>query len=394
MNNPAAGDAPSHSNKLKTTFSPPQRQFPIEELFFTRRISSILTRYFICLYFVIGVPVFLVRCFIGAHAFLIACLLRKTTAIRSVVMRIMCLVLGIVVVKRGTREESARVLAANHVSVLDHMAIDLMSPCFFALRLGYPDHRSLVLRQAKELVEAGPMPLLAFPEGVITSGQKALIKFNPWAFEVADRVQPVAVRVWRPALWAVAPAHIASTWWSDVFFFFALPFTVINITFLPSLQKNQEETSEDFAQRVSKEIGDELQLAVCQYDTHDAAEAAKRWRDAREVRRAAAVAASSASTRERAAARISDPKGLDDAAMRIKQSFPAYHVAVIRRDLDKTRSQGVTVANIKAGKLPKDEGHSSGKVSMDASSWKKVYDDRKWNMIETNRAKYLNRLIS
>lgn len=49
--------------------------------------------------------------------------------------------------------------------------------------------------------------------------------------------------------------------------------------------------------------------------------------------------------------RLADPRQMDECAMRIKQSFPSFHLSAIRRDLEKTRSQTTTVNNLKAGKI-------------------------------------------
>ncbi|KAF1759989.1 hypothetical protein GCK72_008234 [Caenorhabditis remanei] len=229
------------------------------------------------------------------------------------------------------------------------------------------------------------MPLLAFPEGIITSGEKALIKFNTWCFEVSPIVQPVSVRVWRPYPWKIAVSVLGSTWWTDLFYFFALPFTVISVEYLPKMEKRNEESLEEFTNRVAETLAKNLKISVSKFGISDASEAAKRMRTDRERARKVVV-------KEKTTPRLIDARQMDECAMRIKQSFPSFHLSAIRRDLEKTRSQTATVNNLKTGKIAVSDtdGHT-GKVTLDASSWRGVFDNRKWQMIESNRQKYMNR---
>ncbi|CAI2349127.1 unnamed protein product [Caenorhabditis sp. 36 PRJEB53466] len=370
----------------------------IEELFHEKRIADSITKVFSTIYAPIGLIIFILRIFIGFHTFLIACMLRKSAALRMHVLRIMCSVLGIVVEKTGQRDESVRVLCANHVSILDHLAIDILTPCllpsvwdiptviqwcFGYVDLGATRGRDRLVSGAKQLISKEQMPLLAFPEGVITSGEKALLKFNTWSFEVSPIVQPVSVRVWRPYPWKVAVSVLGATWWTDLFYFFALPFTVISIEYMPKMERGEEESLEAFTARVADTVAANLKIKVSKFGVSDAAEAAKRLKTDRER-------AQKASGKEKTSPRLVDPRQLDECAMRIKQSFPAFHLSAIRRDLEKTRSQSTTLANLKAGKIATSEQHV-GKVTLDASTWRGVFDSRKWQMIESNRSKYMSR---
>lgn len=84
-------------------------------------------------------------------------------------------------------------MCANHVSILDHLAVDILTPCllpsvwdipsiirwcFGYVDLGATRGRDQLVSRAKQLLTREQMPLLAFPEGIITSGEKALIKFK------------------------------------------------------------------------------------------------------------------------------------------------------------------------------------------------------------------------
>lgn len=315
----------------------------------------------------------------------------------------MCSILGIVVERSGKRDETARVLVANHVSVLDHLAIDMLTPCllpsvwdipsvirwcFGYVDLGATRGRDHLVNgfQAKQLLaKETEMPLLAFPEGIITSGEKALIKFNTWCFDVSPVVQPVSIRVWRPYPWKVSVSVLGATWWSDLFYFFALPFTVISVEYLPKMEKRDTESLEEFTSRVAETLAGTLKISVSKFGISDASEAAKRLKTDRERAKKVVV-------KEKTSPRLTDSRQMDECAMRIKQSYPTFHLSAIRRDLEKTRNQTNTVNNLKAGKiivLPSDG--QTGKVTLDSSSWRGVFDNRKWQMIESNRQKYMER---
>ncbi|CAP39472.2 Protein CBG22962 [Caenorhabditis briggsae] len=389
--------ATSSSGASATTSS----ELKIEDLFHQKRNEDSITKIFSAIYAPVGIIIFLFRCFLGFHTFLVACLLRKSGVFRMHALRTMCSILGIVVEKRGERDETARVLCANHVSILDHLAIDILTPCllpsvwdipsvirwcFGYVDLGAARGRDHLVNGAKKLLaKETEMPLLAFPEGIITSGEKALIKFNTWAFEVAPIVQPVSVRVWRPYPWKVAVSVLGATWWTDLFYFFALPFTVISVEYLPKMEKKEEESLDEFTARVAETLAANLKISVSKFGISDASEAAKRLRTDQE--RARKVV-----NKEKTSPRLQDARQMDECAMRIKQSFPTFHLSAIRRDLEKTRSQTATVNNLKAGKITVSAADGQvGKVTLDASSWRGVFDNRKWQMIETNRQKYMDR---
>ncbi|CAL2038297.1 unnamed protein product [Caenorhabditis brenneri] len=373
----------------------------IEDLFHQKRNEDVITKLFTAVYAPFGFIILIIRVFLGFHTFLVACLLRKSAALRMHALRMMCSILGIVVEKSGERDETARVLCANHVSVLDHLAIDILTPCllpsvwdipsvirwcFGYVDLGATRGRDHLVNGAKQLLaKESAMPLLAFPEGIITSGEKALIKFNTWCFEVSSVVQPVSVRVWRPYPWKVAVSVLGATWWSDLFYFFALPFTVISVEYLPKMEKKDNESLEEFTQRVAETLAANLKISVSKFGISDASEAAKRLKTDRER-------AKRTVTKEKPSPRLQDGRQMDECAMRIKQSFPTFHLSAIRRDLEKTRNQTATVNNLKTGKLvvlPSDG--QSGKVPLDSASWRGVFENRKWQMIESNRQKYMER---
>ncbi|EYC42001.1 hypothetical protein Y032_0547g3267 [Ancylostoma ceylanicum] len=363
----------------------------IKEIFFLERIPSSFTKLLLLAYFPIGLAVLIIRLFIGVHTFFIACLLRKSTTVRSIVLRVMCAVLGIVVRSQGKRSSKVNIICANHVSSLDHLAVDLVEPCilpsvwdvpalirwcFGYVDLGARIGRSELIRRARFHVENEVLPLLAFPEGAITSGRAGLLKFSPWPCEVSDQVQPLAIKVSRPIL-NVCPAVLGSSWVVDVFWFAFLPFSVYHLTWLPVLKKNDEETSEDFSHRVECCIADYLGVKATNFTHGDAAEAAKRHLHTRTI--------------AQPVKRTVDSRMLDEIAMRIKQSYPSVTLFDIRMDLERSRDQQSTIERIKSGNLST-VPRIMGKVPADPSQWKRLFIERKWTLIETNRQRYLARL--
>ncbi|PAV70039.1 hypothetical protein WR25_06534 isoform B [Diploscapter pachys] len=347
----------------------------VEDLFFQDRVPSTFVRYLLFIYFPIGLLLFLIRLCIGVHVFLIACLLRKTTALRRIVLRIMCSILGIVVVERGKRDERAHVLCANHVSAIDHLAVDLCNPCilpsvwdipniirwcFGYMDLGASRGRQELIRESrKHIKQSNSLPLLTFPEGEITSGERALLKFNPWPCEVSDLIQPVSIHIYRP-VFNVNPSAFGSSWWADCFWFMALPFSIITVTFLNVVEKEEQEPYNEYCDRVSQKIAESLGISVSNFTNQDVTEVTKR-RDRDRMQRQAHAAAQSV---QRVSEKM-DHRRLDELTMRIKQFNPQISLFAIKKDLQKTRSTQATLENIKSGKLQKaaeaeDQGH--GKV--------------------------------
>uniref|UniRef100_A0A1I7XJ34 POLAc domain-containing protein n=1 Tax=Heterorhabditis bacteriophora TaxID=37862 RepID=A0A1I7XJ34_HETBA len=138
------------------------------------------------------------------------------------------------------------------------------------------------------------------------------------------------------------------------------------------------ESTEDFSLRIERSIATDLGLQMTNLTHQDAVDAAKRY-----------LSNSIAPVIKR---QPMDPRRLDEIAMRIKQSHPSIALLEIRLDLEQTKDQQTTIERIRSGKLVAMTTEISGKFPSDPAHWKKTYTERKWNMIETNRARYLNRL--
>ncbi|EPB66952.1 CUE domain protein, partial [Ancylostoma ceylanicum] len=137
------------------------------------------------------------------------------------------------------------------------------------------------------------------------------------------------------------------------------------------------ETSEDFSHRVECCIADYLGVKATNFTHGDAAEAAKRHLHTRTI--------------AQPVKRTVDSRMLDEIAMRIKQSYPSVTLFDIRMDLERSRDQQSTIERIKSGNLST-VPRIMGKVPADPSQWKRLFIERKWTLIETNRQRYLARL--
>ena len=69
----------------------------------------------------------------------------------SVVLRTMCSVLGIWVTQEGieNRKKSAKVLVANYISTLDHLAVDLVMPNILVRKVLYSTIKAMALETYK-----------------------------------------------------------------------------------------------------------------------------------------------------------------------------------------------------------------------------------------------------
>uniref|UniRef100_A0A1I8EU59 CUE domain-containing protein n=1 Tax=Wuchereria bancrofti TaxID=6293 RepID=A0A1I8EU59_WUCBA len=390
-----------------------------------RYSSSTFQRFLLYSYIPFGILLFCLRVIIGVHIFLTACILRKTMLLRCTVLRVMSCLLGLVVLSGGPARDwdhKTHLLVANHISTLDHLAIDLIEPCILPsvwdipsiLRwcLGYKDlgarqGRAELIRRSKIFCEKNTLPLLTFPEGAMTSGSTGLLKFSTWPFEVSDSVQPVLISVYRPFFGNIAVSVLGGAWWQDVFYFLFVPFTIMKVQFFipvrwlhplhrrKSSESNKpSETTEEFTKRVADIMAAKLGIAATSFTSQDAVEEAKRHLEGRQ-RSFLNIRLNNDSLRKSRSWQSvkSITEYLDSLTMKIKQAFPAVPLLAIREDLEQTQDGNATCERITAGKIKLNPfGNDDLLPGTNPQQWSKVYSRRKWNLIETNRAKYLKRI--
>ncbi|XP_053313978.1 lipid droplet-regulating VLDL assembly factor AUP1 [Spea bombifrons] len=299
------------------------------------------------LYAPVGLCLFLLRLFIGAHVFLVSCVLPESD-IRRCLTRAMSLVLGVVVLeaKRHARDPAVKICVSNHRTYFDHSVMRLLTSCatpsvscppgFLCwargfLELGAPGSRSQLQESLKHyLSHPGSLSLLLFPEEETTSGKTGLLRFSSWAFSLSDAVQPLALGVQRPL---VSPAVSGSPWYVELFWTLFVPYTVYQVRWLPSVSRSPGESDEDFASRVQKLIAASLGVLATGHTAADRAEHLKR-------RKRDPPAPSVATSAE------------SQMAKRVKEVLPQVPLSVILKDLARTGCVDTTITNLLEGHVP------------------------------------------
>ncbi|KAK9501523.1 hypothetical protein O3M35_012230 [Rhynocoris fuscipes] len=308
-------------------------------------------------YFPFGLILAVLRFFIGLHACLVALLLTHTPFIRSIVLRMLCLVLGINVEQENKqeRDKSTRVIVANCVTRFDYIAFHLTTDCIshskwdglfpVSLLPGLHDFtldgNHNIVENLRSHIENNDTPVLLQPEET-TSGKQYLLKFNTTPAEICDRVQPCAVIVERP-IWAnTAPTVLGSSSSTDLFWFLFSPYTVFKLRYLNVLHREGDETDEAFTERMSAVIASALTVKTSSFTAKDKAEYEKRYID--ELNRPVLVT----SPYVPAPVRQPSPE-LIRMSLQVAEVLPYVPREVIMRDLSRTRSVDMTISNILEG---------------------------------------------
>lgn len=329
----------------------------IEDLFDTERLPSGLYLLPFFFYFPLGLAICLIRIFIGLQTFLASCILPKTATIRSYVLRTMCFVLGIVVQEGEVKHKnrSAKVIVTNHVTMLDHLAVDLVFPCttpsvwdlplILSWVLGFKDlgvrqGREVLVQNVKKHCQESEIPILAHPEGATTNGRRGLLKFSTWPFSINVPVSPVVVEVKRLSLLNVSTSVLGSRWWSDIFWFLFSPCTIFKIRYLPEMNSQEDDTVEDFTRRVQEAMAKALGVTTTFFTCADKVEHLKRSLRSNEMN-------DSGSSN-------GNMKTLDDShlqllLLKVKEVLPNVPADVIKEDLVRTKNVNTTISNILEG---------------------------------------------
>uniref|UniRef100_A0A0N4ZYH6 Ancient ubiquitous protein 1 n=1 Tax=Parastrongyloides trichosuri TaxID=131310 RepID=A0A0N4ZYH6_PARTI len=390
----------------------------ISDLFDRERIPPThYQRWLFYCYLPIGLVILFLRLCLGIQMFLVACLLRKSSTIRSAILRVYAILMGIVVVNKGPLEHwdnKTRLMVANHVSAIDHFAIELSQSCtlpsiwdipnFIRWTLGYVDlgakkGREEFVKQVKAYLSNKPdecnatdtsLPLLSFPEGCITNGNKGLLKFSSWPFEVSDTVQPIALTLHRPIFSQFKSTIIGSPWWEDVIFFMLLPVSIIHINWLSPMHKKPDETSEEFADRCSSVLSAYLEIEKTPFTSSDVNEALRRmFRESRNIKTTGTGKVIKNTVTE---------ANLNSWALKIKQAHPKIHLSALKDNLRITKDPSETINIIMKGGLVVESQEAyaksstlSAKLTKMPNDVRRLLEDRKWDMIEKNRKIYLDR---
>ncbi|PSN30801.1 Ancient ubiquitous protein 1 [Blattella germanica] len=265
----------------------------VKNLFDENRYPSGWKALFFILYTPIGLILVFIRILIALQALLVAFLLPQLPAVKSFILRCICVVLGVIVKQENTtaKDDNLKVLVANHITPCDHIPVHLISgsithsvldlPAPLSWALGIKD---LGLRQGRADIrnhfEKSTTPVLCFPEGATTNGKVGLLKY------------------------------------------------------LPSIVKEEGENDAQIGERVAKIMAVDLGIVATQHTAADKAEYEKRY--LLEQNQPIIVRATGTSELHRMARQVGEV-------------LPYVPHDVIIRDLVRTRSVDVTISNILEG---------------------------------------------
>lgn len=214
-------------------------------------------------YFPLGLLIMIIRLFIYPHALLASMVLFPFGALKRSVLRIMCAVLGSIVwIDGGELSHSGRKrlpVVSNHISLFDHLMLclsqDYLTPhtdvfhwCSTFVDLKDESLSNLV----EKTLQSNTSSVHLLPEQRPSDSQGHILKFDSTLFEYIEKVQPVALKVYRPI--PIKLVDYPINWFAELVWHLFVPFTIYNITYLEPMSRLPNECSMDFAQRVRSVI--------------------------------------------------------------------------------------------------------------------------------------------
>jgi ancient ubiquitous protein 1 len=332
----------------------------LNELFDTNRYPPFgLQLVTVILYFPVGLMLAVLRIFIGFHAYIVAWLLPKASFVRRIVLRVMCGVVGLLVIQDDpnpdNRRMKCRVLVANYTSPIDRLAVEMLFPIVMPSMwdlpsslmwlLGYEDMgakhgRETLIQNAKKHCHESLYPLLAFPEGATTNGKAGLLKFSVWPFSLDEPVQPIVIKIVRPWITPLTPSVAGSSWWSDLFWFLFVPYSCFHIRLLPVITQFEDETVQEFARRAQELMAASLLLTPTKFTSADKIDFLKQQQQRQdsyhEVNNRSGVGMSSA---------------MDMMVSQVQNVLPHVPAHIICQDLNLTKDVDLTINNILEGRV-------------------------------------------
>uniref|UniRef100_A0A3Q0R975 Lipid droplet-regulating VLDL assembly factor AUP1 n=1 Tax=Amphilophus citrinellus TaxID=61819 RepID=A0A3Q0R975_AMPCI len=322
----------------------------IEDMFDFRRFpKDAVVLLLLLIYFPVGICLMFIRIFIGVHVFLVSCALPESF-VRRFVVRVMCSVLGMHVRQKNprSRDKNTKLYICNHVTEFDHNIINLLTPCntpqldgstgFVCWARGFMEIHSASGAIGESLQSycstEGTTPLLLFPEEDTTNGRAGLLKFSSWPFSLTESIQPVALRVTRPLISLSTPE---SSWLTELLWTFFVPCTVYHVSWLPTVSRQDGESTQEFANKVQELLAGELGLVSTKITKADKAEHIKRKRHIVPVHVEGLAYWSCLGTDDHRIAKM---------AQQVKDVLPHVPLNVITKDLAKTNCVDTTITNL------------------------------------------------
>ncbi|XP_026214262.1 ancient ubiquitous protein 1 [Anabas testudineus] len=332
----------------------------IEDMFDFRRLpKDVVVLLMLLIYFPVGICLMFIRIFIGVHVFLVSCALPESF-VRRFIVRVMCSVLGMHVRQKNprSRDKNTKLYICNHVTEFDHNIINLLTPCntpqlegskgFVCWARGFMEIHAASGQGAIEetlqryCTSEGTPPLLLFPEEDTTNGRAGLLKFSSWPFSLTDSIQPVALRVTRPL---VALSTPESSWLIELLWTFFAPCTVYHVSWLPTVSKQDSESTQEFANKVQELLAGELGLVSTKVTKADKAEHIKRKRHT-VPQTSTGVRPGSIGLGFMVQSLGSDDHRIAKMAQQVKDVLPHIPLNVITKDLVKTNCVDTTITNL------------------------------------------------
>lgn len=128
--------------------------------------------------------------------------------------------------------------------------------------------KNQVKQQILDSIEKDPTPVVIYPEGATTNGNVGLLRFSAFIFSLDRPIFPVGVRYY-PAF-PFIPFHSLKPYYTFHMFLVAFqPFVAVETAVLSKQIRNENETPEQFAERVQKQIGGAIGLIPTTYSAND-----------------------------------------------------------------------------------------------------------------------------
>uniref|UniRef100_A0A674D3A7 Lipid droplet-regulating VLDL assembly factor AUP1 n=1 Tax=Salmo trutta TaxID=8032 RepID=A0A674D3A7_SALTR len=363
----------------------------IEQMFdFQRLPNDGLVLLLVLLYSPVGLCLMLLRIFVGAHVFLVSCALPDSLA-RRFIVRVMSSVLGI-----------TKLYICNHVTQFDHNIVNLLTSlklfiCLYILTMscdlcssaqpmledsagfvcwarGFMELGAISGQDEMESLRRycsspGTLPLLLFPEEDTTNGRAGLLKFSSWPFSLTDSIQPVALQVKRPFLALSTPD---SFWLTELLWTFFVPCTVYHVRWLPPVSRQDEESLQEFANKIQGLLATELGVVSTQITKADKAEHVKRKRHV-----APHTTTSNLGARPRPMGFMVRSSGVEELrisrmAQQVKEVLPDIPLGVITRDLVQTNCVDTTITNLLESTEEFPLEATGGATSAPGPSWRSL----------------------
>lgn len=244
----------------------------------------------IFLYSPVGLLLVSLRLLIVLQLWIAATLLPDCNTIKTFLNHGFSFAFGIVIkIPEGeVKEKQSRIIIANNVSVLDHFALykvtQALTPTIWelpivlsnalGLQLMDMSNKEALIANIKQFLSTSKSNIVIQPEFGITNSRVALLKFNSWPFTIEASVQPVSIKAWRPDFVSIRLASLASRWWTDVFWFMFVPYTVFTFKYLKIKQNSDCEV---LVREIEKDIADSLGLGTSSHTVSDKIEFEKRY---------------------------------------------------------------------------------------------------------------------